>query len=154
MDQELKAYLDGMEQRMTQNLSAQIEAARAEAAARDAETRTLLGAQIEASRAEAAARDAETRQRMDAMEQHTTATTAKMDAIHAKIDEVRRQAGADRDDIIREIRALPEALSTHQRAEADRLDAAREEAMLNHHVLPLEAGAANHEQRIQTLEQR
>ena len=103
------------------------------AAARDAETRTLLGAQIEGVRAEAATRDAETR---------------------SKIDEVRRQAGMDRDAIIREIKALPEAFSTHQRAEADRLDAAREEAMLNHHVLPLEAGASSQQERINDHEKR
>ena len=111
MDPELKAYLDAMERRIDQR-----------AAARDAETRSLIDA---------------TRQ-----------------VLRDEIAEVRRQAGADREDIIAEIKALPEAFSTHQRAAADRLDAAREEDMLNHHVLPLEASAVNHERRLNDHEKR
>ena len=129
MDPELKAYLDALRD--------EIKATEQRAVARDAETRTLLGAQIEATEQRAAARDAETRQQME-----------------AKIDEVRRQARADNEAIIHEIKALPEAFSTFQRAEADRLDAAREEQMLNHHVLPLEAGAASHEGRLNDHEKR
>ena len=53
--------------------------------------------------------------------------------------------------IIHEIKALPEGLSTFQRQEANRLDAEREEAMLNRHVLPLQATAANHEKRIKAV---
>ena len=87
-------------------------------------------------------RFAETHKTMDARFAET------QQQMEAKIAEVRRQAGMDRDAIIAEIKALPEAFSTHQRAEADRLDAAREEDMLNHHVLPLEATAANHERRL------
>ena len=33
------------------------------------------------------------------------------------------------------------------------MDAAREKEMLNRHVLPLEASAANHEKRIKAVEQ-
>ena len=105
-----------------------------------------LKAYLDARFAEAAARDAETRQQMAAGDAETRHT------LEAKIDEVRRQAGMDRDAIIAEIKALPEAFSTHQRAAADRLDATREEDMLNHHVLPLEASAANHERRLRAVE--
>ena len=110
-----------------------------------------LKAYLDARFAEAGARDAETRREMDARFAETHKT---MDSLRDEIAEVRRQAGMDRDAIIREIKALPEAFSTFQRQEADRLDAAREEDMLNHHVLPLEASAANFDRRISTLEQR
>ena len=110
-----------------------------------------LKAYLDARFAEAGARDAETRREMDARFAETHKT---MDSLRDEIAEVRRQAGADRDAIIAEIKALPEAFSTHQRAEADRLDAAREEDMLNHHVLPLEASAANHEKRIAAVEKK
>ena len=128
----------------------------AEAAARDAEThKTVDGLRDEVAEvhktmdarfAEAAAHDAGTRKTMDARFAET------QQQMEAKIDEVRRQAGMDRDAIIREIKALPEAFSTFQRQEADRLDAAREEDMLNRHVLPLEASAANHERRLRAVE--
>lgn len=78
---------------------------------------------------------------------------AKMEALDVKIEEVRREAGVMMEAIVHEIRTLPEGLSTFQRQEADRLDAAREEAMLSRHVLPLEASAANHEKRIRAVEQ-
>ena len=72
----------------------------------------------------------------------------------AKIDETRREAGVMFESILREIKALPEGFSTFQRAEADRLDAAREQAMLDEYVLPLKATAANHEKRITALEKK
>ena len=40
------------------------------------------------------------------------------------------------------------------RQEADRLDAAREQVMLNQHVLPLKASTANYEKRIKAVESR
>ncbi len=136
MDPELRAYLDAM---------------RTEAAVRDAQTRQQMDARF----AEAAARDAETHKTMDGMRAEMDSRFAEArQQMESKINEVRRQAGADRDAIIAEIKALPEAFSTHQRAEADRLDAAREEDMLNHHVLPLEASAANHEKRIAAVEKK
>ena len=109
---------------------------------------------------------AETRNALEAMDQRTDQRFAEaqkaMDTrlaetkhtLEAKIEEARRQAGADREAIIAEIRALPEGFSTFQRAEADRLDAAREQAMLNRHILPLEASAADHEKRIKTMEKK
>ena len=133
MDAELRSFLEAMEQRT----NAKMETMEQRAVARDAETRQALRDEIKAIEQRAVARDAETRR-----------------ALEAKIDEARRQSGADRDAIIREIRALPEGLSTFQRQEADRLDAAREQAMLNQHVLPLKASAANHERRIKAVEGR
>ena len=101
------------------------------------------------------ARFAETQKAMDAVEQRAVARDAETKrTLEAKIEEARRQAGADREAIIAEIRALPEGLSTFQRAEADRLDAAREQVMLDEHVLPLKATAANHETRIKAVEQK
>ena len=93
--------------------------------------------------------------KMEAMEQRAVARDAEArHTLEAKIDEVRRQAGADRDAIIREIRALPEGLSTDQREETGRIVAAREQALLDEHILPLRASAANHEQRMQAVEGR
>ncbi len=114
----------------------------------DPELRAYLEAMEQRIDQRAAARDAETRKTIDARFAET------QQQMEAKINEVRRQAGADRDAIIAEIKALPEAFSTHQRAEADRLDAAREEAMLNHHVLSLEASAASHGRRLNDHEKR
>ena len=94
------------------------------------------------------ARFAETQKAMDTRFSETKRT------LEAKIEEARRQAGADREAIIAEIRALPEGLSTFQRAEADRLDAAREQTMLDEHILPLKATAASHEKRIKVVEQK
>ncbi len=108
--------------------------------------------------------DPELRAYLEAMEHRMTQhTDAKIDAsrtelaatretLEAKIEEARREAGAMMESIIHEIRALPEGLSTLHRQEADRRDASREEAMLNRHVLPLEASAVNHEQRITAVE--
>ena len=110
-----------------------------------------LRAYLEAIEHRAIARDAATRETLEAKIEETVAATRE--TLEAKIEETRRESGAMMEAILHEIRALPEGLSTFQRQEADRLDAVREEAMLNRHVLPLEASAANHEQRISALEQ-
>ena len=125
LDPELRAYLEAMEHRMTQHTDANIAATRETLEASIAVTRETLEASIAVTR----------------------------ETLEAKIEESRREAGAMMESIIHEIRALPEGLSTFQRQEADRLDAAREEAMLTHHVLPLEASAASHEKRINAVEQ-
>ena len=57
------------------------------------------------------------------------------------------------EDILREIKVLPEGLSSFRRQEADRLGGTREEAMLNWHVLQLKASVANHQERIQAMKQ-
>ena len=106
-----------------------------------------LRAFLEGMRTEMAAMDA----KIDKIREEAVATRR---ALEAKIEETRREAGAMMESIIREIRALPEGLSTFQRQEADRLDAAREEAMLNRHVLPLEDSVANREKRINAVESR
>jgi hypothetical protein len=84
VDPELRAYLDA---RFTETQKT-MDTMRAEAAARDAETRQTLRDEIKAVEQRAVARDAE----------------------------ARREAGAMHDAIIAEIRALPEGLSTFQRA--------------------------------------
>ena len=109
-----------------------------------------LLAYLKAMESRAIARDAETRQQMEAMEKRSVARDADL---KAEIADARREAGVMFEAILKEVRALPEGLSTHQRREADRLDATREEAMLNEHILPLEAVAADHEERIKAMEQ-
>ncbi len=152
-------------------LNAKMDVGFAEAAARDAETRqrvdalttsvgslaTTVGSlastvgslatEIKATRAVAEAA------LQVAVQAREEAGTTRL-ALEAKIDEVSRQAGAARDAIIHEIKALPNGLSTAQRQEADSLDAAREEAMLNGHVLPLEASATGHQKRLNAHEER
>ena len=125
MDPELRAYLEAMTTRM--------DSIAQRAIARDAATREALETQGAAIRKESA----ETRH-----------------ALEAKIDEARREACAMFESLVHEIRTLPEGFSTYQRQEAGRLDAEREEAMLNRHVLPLEASAADHEKRIKAVEKR
>lgn len=73
-------------------------------------------------------------------------------AAHDEAKAARREAGVMFETILREIRALPEGLSSHQREEADRLDSAREQTMLDAHVAPMERGVADHERRIARLE--
>ena len=174
LDPELRALLEAMEQRIDQR-----------AAARDAETRQRVNAlaatvgsltasvgslstnvgslatEVKATRAVAEAA-------LSVAVQARDESAATRRALEAKIDEVQRQAGAARDAIIHEIKALPDGLSTAQRQEADHLDADREEQMLTQHVLPLEASATaaaagltrhqqrinDHETRIQVVEKR
>ena len=95
--------------------------------------------------------DPELRAFLEAMEHRID---QRVDALETKIDETRREAGVLFESILHEIKALPEGLSTFQRQEADRLDAEREEAMLNRHILPLEASAADHEKRIKAVEKK
>ena len=145
MDPELRAFLEAMEQRLTEKVTAGD--ARAEAARRSTDAKmTAMDAKIDKTRETLEASIAATRETLEAK------IAATRGALEAKIDESRREAGVMMEAIIHEIRALPEGLSTLQRQEPDRLDAAREEAMLNRHVLPLEASAVNHEQRITAVE--
>ena len=113
-----------------------------------------LRAYLEAMEQRAAARDAETRQRVDALASDMKATRAVAEAalsvaVQARdgIEDARIEARALHEDTWKKIEGMKEGLSTHQRAESDRLDTTREE-----HVLPLEASAANHEGRIVPLE--
>ena len=131
-------------------------------AAVDLELKAYLDARFTETQKAMDTRFAETQKAIDAMDGKIDETRTTMEAkidetrttLEAKIDETRREAGVMFESILHEIRALPEGLSTFQRQEANRLDAEREEAMLNGHVLPLEASAANHEKRINAMEQR
>ena len=113
--------------------------------------------------------DPELRSFLEAMEQRTN---AKMETMRTEMEtmrtemaaieqravardaEARREAGAMRDAIIAEIRALPEGLSTDQREETKRIVADRERALMDEHILPLRASAANHESRLKAVEGR
>ncbi len=145
MDLELRAYLEAMEQR---------------AVARDAETRQhvdALAAKVDAVDAKVNAT------RTVAEAALSVAVQARDVAAAAKqgIEAARTEARAFHEDTWEKIEGMKDGLSTHQHAESDRLDAAREEAMLNHHVLPLEASAisfaerlARHDKEIQALQQQ
>ena len=95
-----------------------------------------LSAKMDAGFAEATARDAETRE-----------------VLRAEIEESRRQAGALNDKALAAIKALGDGLAMHREA-VERHAEDRERALMNAHVLPLEASAANFDRRISTLEQR
>ena len=96
------------------------------------------------------AKRAETKQQVEAMEK---CQSVNMDALDTQITAWRREMAVMLEIILNEIRALPERLAAYQRQKADRLDATRDQAMLNGHVLPLEAVAADHEERIRAVEQ-
>ena len=74
--------------------------------------------------------------------------------LESKIDEARREAGAMFESLVHEIKALPEGLSTLQRQEAERIAVAREQDLMDRHILPLEASAADHEKRLKAVENR
>lgn len=124
----------------------------------DAELRSFLEAMEE-----------RTNTRMDAMEQRLTdkvnAVDAKIEAareeagaglaaLEAKIDEARTETRVLHEETWRKIDALGEGLSTHQREETGRIVAAREQALLDEHILPLKASNANHERRIKAVEMK
>ena len=135
LDPELRALLEA--------LNAKMDAGFAEAAARDVETRETLRAEMKATRAVAEAA-------LQVAVQARDAAAAANEGVEA----ARTEARALHEDTWKKIEGMKEGLSTHERAEADRLDAVREEAMLNGHVLPLEASAANHEGRLNDHENR
>ncbi len=150
LDPELRAFLEAMEQRIDQR-----------AAARDAETRQVLRAEIKATRAVAEAALSVAVQARDAASAARAETRQGFEAAS-------REARMLHEDTWEKIEGMKAGLSTHERAEADRLDAAREEAMLTQHVLPLEASATataagltrhqqrinDHDTRIQAVENR
>ena len=168
MDPELKAYLDtrfAETQKAIDAMDGKIDETRVALEARIDETRVALEAmdgKIDETRVALEARIDETSVALEAMDgkidETRVALEARIDetsaALEAKIDETRREAGVMFESILHEIKVLPEGLSTFQRLEANCLDAEREEAMLNRHVLPLEASAANHEKRIKAVEKK
>ena len=124
--------------------------------------------------------DPELRSFLEAMELRTNAKmealelrlTNKIDAVDAKAEEARNEAAATRaaleakiDAVATEnralhehtwekIKAMGEGLSTDQREETRRIVADRERALMDQHILPLRASAANHESRLKAVEGR
>jgi ABC-type branched-subunit amino acid transport system substrate-binding protein len=112
--------------------------------------------------------DPELRAYLDAMRAEMTAMDAKIDATRAVAEAALQVAAQARDGIAdartetrvlhedtwKKIKALGEGLSTHQRQESGRIADAREQALMERHVLPLEASVANHEKRIKAIEQQ
>ena len=166
MDPELRAYLDAMR--------AEMGAIDQRAAARDAETRqrvdtltTSVGS-LTTSVGSLTTNVGSLITSVGSLTTEIKATRAVAEvalsvAVQARdgIGAARTEARALHADMWAKIEGMQEGLSTHQRAESDRLDAAREEAMLNHHVLPLEASASSqqeclndHEKRIRVVEKR
>ena len=97
-------------------------------------------ARMEAIRTDMAAMEQRTNAKMETMEQRLT----------EKIDETR----ALHEETWKKIDALGEGLSTHQREETCRIVADRERALMDQHILPLGASAANHEKRLKAAERR
>ena len=101
------------------------------------------------------------RTEMGAMEQRAVARDAETrEVLRAEIEESRRQAGALNDKALAAIKALGDGLAMHREA-VERHAEHRERALMNAHVLPLEASATSHggrlndhETRISALEQR
>ena len=136
LDPELRALLEA--------LDAKMDAGFAEAAARDAKTRAVAEAALQV-----------------AVQSFEEAAATRL-ALEAKIEEAREearkgfeaassQAGTLNDKALAAIKALGDGLTMH-RAAVERHAEDRERALMNAHVLPLEAGAANHEKRIVPLE--
>ena len=139
MDPDLRAYLEAITTRM--------DSIEQRAVARDAATRKTL----DSMRAEMAAMNGKIDKTREALEAQVAATRG---ALEAKIDEARREAGAMFESLVHEIKALPEGLSTFQHQEAERIAVAREQDLMDRHILPLEASAADHEKRIKAMEKR
>ncbi len=132
MEERTNTRMDAMEQRLTDKVNAvdaKIEAVREQAGAGLA----ALDAKIEAAREEAG---------------------AGLAALEAKIDEARTETRVLHEETWRKIDALGEGLSTHQREETGRIVAAREQALLDEHILPLKASNANHERRMKAVEMK
>ena len=140
---------------------------RAEAAARDAETRQ----QMAAMRAETHQQFATVGERIDALAATAKATRAVAEAAlsvavqardeaSAAREEARqgfeaagREAGALNDKALAAIKALGGGLAMHREA-VERHAEDRERAMMNAHVLPLKTSATSHEGRLNDHEKR
>ncbi len=118
---------------MDPELRAFLEAMEQRAVDRDAETRAVLEAKIEAAREEAG---------------------AGLATLDAKIDAVATENRALHEHTWEQIKAMGEALSTDQREETSRIVADRERALMDQHILPPRASAANHEKRMKAVEGR
>jgi len=123
VDPELRAYLDAMRQ---------------EAAAREAETRTIA----EAARQEAAAA------RQESAAAHREAVAAHREAVAA-----RSEAHVLHEATMTAIRTVIEGVDMLRAAVELRAEG-RERDLVDRHIAPLEASAANHERRITALERR
>lgn len=106
--------------------------------------------------------DSDLRSFLEAMEQRTNAkmeamerrATAKMEAVEQRLTEKIDETRALHEETWKKIDALGEGLSTHQREETERIVADRKRALMDEHILPLRASAANHETRLKAVEGR
>ena len=116
----------------------------------DPERRAFLEAlrtEMGAIEQRAIARDAETRETLRA-----EIKAAREEALQG-FEAASSQAGALNDKALAAIKALGDGLAMHREA-VERHAEDRERALMNAHVLPLEASAANFDRRISTLEKR
>ena len=115
----------------------------------DPELRSFLEAMEQRANATMDAMRAE----MDAMEQRAVARDAETRRfLGSQIDDARTETRALHEDTWKNIDALGEGLSTHQRGETGRIVADRERALLDEHIFPLEASNAIHEKRLKAVE--
>ena len=92
---------------------------------------------------------------MAAMEQRAVDRDAETRAaLEAKIDEARAENRALHEHTWEKIKAIGEALAADRREETCRIVADRERALMEEHILPLRASAANHEKRMKAVEGR
>ena len=136
MDPELRSFLEAMELRTNAKMEAM-------------ELRLTnkiddVDAKAEEARNEAAAARSEAHE-------EAAATRA---ALEAKIDAAASENRALHEHTWEKIKAMGEGLSTDQREETRRIVADRERALMDQHILPLRASAANHEKRMKAVEGR
>jgi hypothetical protein len=146
LDPELRSFLEAMELRTNAKMEAM-------------ELRLTnkiddVDAKAEEARNEAAAARSEAHEEAAATRAALEEAAATRAALEAKIDAAASENRALHEHTWEKIKAMGEGLSTDQREETRRIVADRERALMDQHILPLRASAANHESRLKAVEGR
>ena len=160
LDPELRAYLEAMEQRAVARdaetrqrvdaLTAKVDAVDAKVGATRAVAEAALQVAVQAREEAAAARQEAAAGRQEAAAARQEAAAARQEA-HEAFKAASREAGALNDKALAAIKTLGDGLAMHREA-VERRAEDREQALMDAHIAPLEATAANHEERIVLLE--
>ncbi len=160
LDPELRAYLEAMEQRAVARdaetrqrvdaLTAKVDAVDAKVGATRAVAEAALQVAVQAREEAAAARQEAAAGRQEAAAARQEAAAARQEA-HEAFKAASREAGALNDKALAAIKTLGDGLAMHREA-VERRAEDREQALMDAHIAPLEASAANHEERIVLLE--
>ncbi len=167
LDPELRAYLEAMEQRAVARdaetrqrvdaLTAKVDAVDAKVGATRAVAEAALQVAVQAREEAAAARQEAAAGRQEAAAGRQEAAAARQEAAaarqeaHEAFKAASREAGALNDKALAAIKTLGDGLAMHREA-VERRAEDREQALMDAHIAPLEASAANHEERIVLLE--